>query len=277
METTEFRRMTLPELRMVLGWAAEEGWNPNPDDAEAFHASDPRGFFVATRGGMPVASISVVNHSDTFAFLGLYICRPEFRGQGIGIGLWTHALAHAGNRTVGLEGVLDQQANYRKSGFSTVGETHRFEGYAEGESNSAIRPFESNDLDNLATLDASANGFEKRRFLAGWLPEDGTRRTLVAEDSGGLRGYATVRKCLQGHKIGPLVAKDTETAIGLLQAAAKASGGDIVVDVPDDQADLTAHCRALGLSSSFSTARMYRGEPPRSDGARRLIATLELG
>ena len=75
----QHRTMSLDELRVVLDWAAEEGWNPGLDDAEAFHAADPEGFFLAIDKGTPVAAISVVNHSDNFAFLGLYLCRPEYR------------------------------------------------------------------------------------------------------------------------------------------------------------------------------------------------------
>ncbi len=86
------RTATLADVNLMLDWAADEGWNPGLDDAAAFHASDPEGFFVAERAGAPVAAISVVNHDDRNAFLGLYLCRPEWRGQGIGLALWNHAL-----------------------------------------------------------------------------------------------------------------------------------------------------------------------------------------
>ncbi|MCB1350353.1 MAG: GNAT family N-acetyltransferase, partial [Maritimibacter sp.] len=80
------------EIGTVLDWAAAEGWNPGLDDAAAFFAADPEGFFVTERDGAPVAAISVVNHAPDMAFLGLYLCRPEWRGQGIGFALWQHAL-----------------------------------------------------------------------------------------------------------------------------------------------------------------------------------------
>ena len=74
---TRTRRMTLADLETVLEWAADEGWNPGVEDAEAFLAADPEGFFVTEDDGVPVAAISVVNHSPDFAFLGLYLCRPS--------------------------------------------------------------------------------------------------------------------------------------------------------------------------------------------------------
>ena len=98
------RNADLSELETVLDWAAAEGWNPGLADAEAFYTADPQGFFVAEADGAPVAAISVVNHDAKNAFLGLYICKPEVRGQGIGFALWQHALRHAGDRSVGLDG-----------------------------------------------------------------------------------------------------------------------------------------------------------------------------
>ena len=125
MTAASFRTATLPELSRILDWAADEGWNPGIEDAEAFFAADPGGFFVADHDGTPVAAISVVNHSDSFAFLGLYICHPDWRGTGLGFALWTHAIAHAGGRTIGLDGVPAQQDNYARSGFELAGRTRR--------------------------------------------------------------------------------------------------------------------------------------------------------
>ena len=52
-----------------------------------------------------------------FAFLGFYIVRPDLRGRGYGLRIWNAAVDHAGGRTIGLDGVVAQQENYKKSGF----------------------------------------------------------------------------------------------------------------------------------------------------------------
>ena len=130
---TAFRNATLSELSLVLDWAADEGWNPGIKDAVAFFAADPVGFFVAVdEHDQPIASISVVNHTASFAFLGLYIVHQDYRGRGIGLDLWQHALEHAGSRTVGLDGVEAQQENYCVSGFVNSGATTRFTGWITG-------------------------------------------------------------------------------------------------------------------------------------------------
>src|SRR6478735_2002601 len=92
------RSMTGDDLALALDWAAAEGWNPGLGDANAFRAEDPDGFLMAFVGEEPAAAISVVRYGEAFAFLGLYIAAPAFRGQGIGWRLWQAGLAHAGNR-----------------------------------------------------------------------------------------------------------------------------------------------------------------------------------
>ena len=82
------RRARKDEIGLILDWAAAEGWNPGLDDAAAFFAADPQGFFIAENDGEPIAAISVVNHSERFAFLGLYLCLRNWRGRGIGYALW---------------------------------------------------------------------------------------------------------------------------------------------------------------------------------------------
>lgn len=266
------------EIALLLDWAAAEGWNPGLDDARAFFAADPGGFFVAERAGAPVAAISVVNHSADFAFLGLYLCLPAFRGQGIGYALWKHALEHAGPRTVGLDGVADQQANYARSGFVRTGSTTRLEGRLPAGDPSGIRDLGAGDLAAAAALDRAANGVERPAFLEAWLGESPTRTSVVLEGQGGIAGLATARACRAGCKIGPVVAPDLEAALALAAAAARRIGAeDAIIDVPEDQPEFRAALEDLGFVPTFATARMYRGAIPATSPALFAIATMELG
>ncbi len=111
------RAMTEADLALALEWAAAEGWNPGLNDAHCFYAADPQGFFVGELDGVPVGCVSAVRYGSGFGFLGLYIVKPEHRGQGFGLELWRAAMDHLGDRLIGLDGVVAQQENYRKSGF----------------------------------------------------------------------------------------------------------------------------------------------------------------
>lgn len=273
-----FRSASLSDVSLMLDWAAAEGWNPGLDDAAAFHASDPEGFFIAETGGVPVAAISVVNHSDSFAFLGFYICRPDWRGKGIGFALWQHALAHVGHRTVGLDGVADQEANYARSGFVRVGASVRFEGKLLAETSARVRPVTDDDRAALAVLDAEANGVSRASFLAGWTSDTATRRTLVLETGSEVTGFATIRACREGAKIGPIVAPSASDALTLSRAAlVQPRASRVIIDVPSTNTALTAALRAKGFTDTFATARMYRGAAPATTQNLQAIATMEVG
>ena len=263
------------EIGTVLDWAAAEGWNPGLDDAAAFFAADPEGFFVTERDGAPVAAISVVNHAPDMAFLGLYLCRPEWRGQGIGFALWQHALAHAGARTVGLDGVAAQQANYAKSGFAHAGASLRYEGRLDAAASPRVRPATPADAAAIDALDRAANGYARPGFLAGWVAATETRRTLVLDEGA---GFATIRACRDGVKIGPVVAPDDRAALVLARAALAVLPADrVILDLPSSNLALQTALTRLGFAETFATARMYRGPAPRGSATLQAIATMELG
>lgn len=263
---------TLAELNHVLDWATDEGWNPGLDDAAAYYAADADGFFVARDNDVPVASISVVNHTDAFAFLGLYITVPAYRGKRIGFGLWQHAIQHAGRRTIGLDGVPEQQANYAASGFKSVGGTVRFAGTLEGARTNAVSVAQPSDIEGLVAREAQLSGVRKEAYLSAWFSNTSTRTTLIAED-----GFCTVRRCRSGAKVGPLVADSPQAALRLLRHAAAEMGPDLTIDVPQSASDLTAVCQGLGFTAGFETARMYVGAAPPASGTLFAVTSLELG
>lgn len=268
----------LSELSLILDWAAEEGWNPGLDDAETFFATDPGGFFVAVdKQDEPIASISVINHTADFAFLGLYIVRKEFRGRGIGLGLWRHAMQHAGSRTVGLDSVEAQQENYRASGFAYAGATTRFTGRVMERKGRGIRAVEPNEIASLIQMEAAASGVSKPKYLRPWLSGSDNRTTFVKRDQGAISGFCTIRTCQTGAKIGPLVATNVDVARELIAHPATGISGPISMDVPNTSTALAMMCRTMEWQPGFQTARMYKGVFDASGHECFAVTSLELG
>ena len=272
------RNATQSELCEVLDWAAAEGWNPGLDDAAAFYRADPKGFFVAVDGAdRPVAAISVVNHNDSFAFLGLYIVRPEHRGKGIGLALWQRALRHAGNRTIGLDGVAAQQDNYASVGFVHAGGTTRFTGMVNGAPDAGIRLATAGDIPAMILQETAASGTAKYRYLGMWFELTAHRSSLVREGARGIDGFCTLRTCREGVKIGPLVAEDPDIAARLIAHAASLADGPLTLDVPGGSTQLRAVCDGFQMAAGFETTRMYRGPFQTGEHPCFAVASLELG
>ncbi|OCX66807.1 GNAT family N-acetyltransferase [Thioclava sp. SK-1] len=275
---THYRTATAQELTQILQWARAEGWNPGLDDATAFYAADPIGTFVAEVDETIIAAITVVNHNDDFAFLGLYLCQPDWRGKGIGFALWSFALDHAQSRIVGLDGVAAQQANYAKSGFVRQGATRRYCGHIAPEPGLGIRRISPGDIPACLTLDTASNGFARPDFMTAWLTETDSRYTVVLDHGQGPDGLATIRRCEDGVKIGPVIAPDTDSAMTLIRAALhECPAQTLYLDLPDVAHGLAARLHVLGFKVTFETARMYRGTAPLPGPHLHAIATMELG
>lgn len=257
------RTATREELDILVGWAAKEGWNPGACDAGCFHAADPNGFLLGLLDGEPVTGISAVSYGSSFGFLGFYLCVPERRGQGYGLRTWNAGMARLEKvRTIGLDGVVDQQGNYAKSGFILEHRNIRFGGRpAAVSADPSIRALTDADRHSLDAMDLACFGYARPAFLDAWLGADG-HRALGCFQGARLDGYAVTRPCREGTKIGPLFAVSPEIAERLFDAAATGVDGPVFLDTPEPNKAAMALAEKKGLTPSFETARMYLGPKP---------------
>ena len=280
MEGYRVRVMSRAELDLAVDWAKAEGWNPGLHDAGAFHAVDPEGFLIGELDGQPAACISVVRYPGDFGFLGFYIVRPELRGRGLGWDLWRAGLAHLEGCTVGLDGVVAQQENYRKSGFALAHRNIRYGGAPPSGTSPATTLVDARTVpfDRLLAWDRALFPALRAAFLSNWIALPGAT-ALAALNDGDLRGFGVIRPCHTGSKIGPLYAADRGTARDLaLALAATAGDGPVFLDTPEVNREAVLLAEELGLTPQFETARMYFGPAPAIDTARLYgVTTFELG
>lgn len=280
------RVATVGEVATIIDWAAAEGWNPGLVDASCFRAQDPDGFFVGVEDEVPVSAVSVVTYGEDFAFLGLYIVRPDRRGQGHGLATWRAGLAHAGRRTVGLDGVVAQQDNYRRSGFALAHRNIRYAGTivpsvagaVAGAGGTEVVALGAVDADRLLAYDGTCFPAPRPAFLRAWATAPGHRGFALIRD-GQLAGYGVARPARDGYKIGPLFADDQAGAETLFDALTASLGSSLVcLDVPEPNAAAARLAERRGLVAAFETARMYTG-PIRPVALDRVfgITSFELG
>jgi GNAT superfamily N-acetyltransferase len=256
------RTMRPDEISIAVNWAEAEGWNPGLADEACFAAADSEGFLIGELDGAPAASVSCVRYGASFAFLGFYIVRQDLRGRGYGLRIWNAAIAHAGRRVIGLDGVVAQQENYRKSGFELAYPNIRYGGTvtALDRPHTGVVALTELPLAAVEASDATVFPAPRTAFWRAWIGSSGhVGRALVR--GGELAGWGVIRPCRKGHKIGPLVADDRAAAEVVLSALlASAGGGEIFLDVPSINRDAIALAENLGLTPVFETARMYTGK-----------------
>ena len=251
------------ELTTFVEWAKAEDWSPGFDDAIAFFAADPGGFFVGRVAGEIVTMISAVSYRGdpavgNYGFLGFYITRKDMRGKGYGLKIFNHAMSYLkskGCASIGLDGVLERVKDYEKSAFVRSYDHQRF-GFdivskqSNGSSGThyvdgvAIVPLRHVPFSQLLEADRAWFGYDRTSFLSALvsgpgavsfaavrLSEDGKLRFNSYRD---ICGYVITRPAVSGFKIGPLFATKDSVASELVAAVVRTLpvGSHVAVDIP---------------------------------------------
>ncbi|HII06657.1 MAG TPA: GNAT family N-acetyltransferase [Methanotrichaceae archaeon] len=264
-EDYAIRRMRRDEVELAIDWAAAEGWNPGLNDADCFYSADPKGFFIGLLNDEPVGCISAVAYGKTFGFLGLYIVRQNFRGRGFGIGLWHEGMDYLLGRRVGLDGVVEQQENYKKSGFQFIHRSVRYQGEGTGDTidDPGIIDLSEVSFNDLKRYDMLHFPDQRDQFLKTWVDQPNSVALGFVGDER-LKGYGLLRPCRLGFKIGPLFAEDERVAESLFRALTGGAekGAPVFLDVPEPNSAALRLAERHKMEKTFETARMYtRGDP----------------
>ncbi len=268
-------------INIAVEWAAAEGWNPGLNDGHCFYKSDINGFFIGLLDGEPIACISAVAYNNDFAFMGFYIVKPEYRGKGYGIKIWNSAMDYLRTQNIGLDGVVEQQPNYKKSGFRLAYNNIRYE-YKSFRTNDAfpeIVSFSEVSFTELLHYDSNLFPVQRPVFLKCWL-EMTNNHSLAAVVDGKLSGYCVIRKCVSGNKIGPLFADNKDIAEKLFISANNLIEVDssVFLDAPEINKDAEALALKYEMKKVFETARMYTKQQPEIDLSKVFgVTTFELG
>lgn len=282
------RQMTRAEAEDLVEWAAREGWNPGLHDAELFWTADPDAFVAAELDGELVGGGAITSYDGQFGFMGLFIVRPEFRGQGLGNRLW-HARRDRliarlqPGATIGLDGVFAMQAYYAAGGFTFSHRSMRFRSdrrtaSVRAASSDEILPLTDVPFDDVIAYDRRCFPGPRERFLRGWIAQ-ADARALGCRRAGRLSGFGVVRRCREGWKIGPLFADDAEAAEAIHAGLTRFAGdGPVYLDAPENNPAAIELVRRHGMTEVFGCARMYLGPPPAIAHDRVFgVTTFELG
>ncbi|MGF1749052.1 GNAT family N-acetyltransferase [Vibrio cionasavignyae] len=265
MKGFHIRTMTESELDIAVAWAAAEGWNPGLNDAQNYYLADPKGFLVGVLDGEPIACISVVRYEDSFGFLGFYIVKPEYRGLGYGWKIWQHGMAYLDGCNIALDGVVDQQDNYQRSGFGLSHRNIRYEGVTRKRDDTTDKVVEvsSVDEDDLNHYLAAFFPAIRAEFNHAWFTQPNSVAILYL-DGNEIKGVGVIRSCHSGYKVAPLFADNAEIANELYRSLLShvEETAPVYLDVPESNTAAVTLAHRNQMMPCFETARMYTKTSP---------------
>jgi hypothetical protein len=187
-------------------------------------------------------------------------------------------MAYMDGRNVGLDGVVAQQGNYRKSGFKLAYRNIRHQGDGGGAEPRGLIDLSSVAFDEIARYDGTVFPAARPGFLRRWIRQP-QGAALGIRGQQRLEGYGVLRACRRGFKIGPLFADDPHIAGILFQGlASRAPGQPIFLDTPEANPAAIELAKQHGMEPVFETARMYTKDPPAGRiGQCFGVTTFELG
>jgi len=282
----DIRQMNFEELRQLVDWANDEGWNPGLNDAQCFWSIDPEGYLAACENHEFVGGGAIVRHSESFGFMGLFIVSKLHRGKKLGTQLWFARRDHLLSRlneggTIGLDGVDAMVPFYERGGFKQLTRHRRFEldtAAPEIRRPTDVVDLRSVNLETVADFDRRCFPARREQFLAEWINQPGAVSSGFVED-GKLLGFGVMRPCVTGWKIGPLFADSDVVADALIQSfQIEGQGKPIFLDAPDNNPSAIALCSKYRMKEIFGCVRMYYGPVPKLDHDCIFgVTTLEVG
>ena len=259
------RTMKQDEVNLAIEWAAKEGWNPGIHDADCYYSADSNGFFIGILGDEPIATISAVKYGKSFGFIGFYIVKPEYRGKGYGMKIWNKGLKYLHGRNVGLDGVIAQQENYKKSGFKFAYRNIRYQGNGGGKfpKNSSVIKLSEINFETVNFYDQKLFPENRTDFLKSWINQSDSKALGILKDNK-LAGFGVIRKCNSAYKIGPLFADNADLAeeLFLVLKSQTKSTDKFFLDTPEINKAALNLAETYKMNVVFETARMYTKEAP---------------
>jgi GNAT superfamily N-acetyltransferase len=253
--------MTMADIPAGMRLKDIAGWNQTPADWERFLRASPEGCFVVECAGQVVGTVTTIAYEGRFAWIGMVLVDPDFRGRGIGTMLLEKAIAYldaAGIPTLKLDATPQGKPLYEKLGFASEYEIERWV-LRRSTSAAVVAPPADSDLAEVLALDREVFGASRSPLLQS-LRECAPELTSVVRGHAEIAGYAFGRRGSRADHLGPWVARDESVARQLLETFLQRSSRETVfVDCLKDNPWARPMLRACGFEFARPLTRMYRG------------------
>ncbi|MGH4034757.1 GNAT family N-acetyltransferase [Actinomycetota bacterium Odt1-20B] len=257
------RRLTPQDVSACADLSENRGW-PREDHKWSLLLSAGTGYGIDDPEGGLVAACVVTEYGlpgqPGLAAIGMVLVAERHARQGVGLRLMHHVIEEAGTTPLTLHATPYGQPLYEQLGFKTTGRAEMVRGrFTSGgqEPQVPTRPATAEDLPAILRLDTEVFGLDRTHMLTRLPAFSDLFR--VAELDGEIVGYASAWPNMETHVVGPLIARDTETAKSLIASLGTRSDRPLRTDIDVRHEELLSWVKERGLAPVSFNAVMTCG------------------
>jgi GNAT superfamily N-acetyltransferase len=277
------RAMTIADISAAQRLKEIAGWNQTKADWDRFLEASKIGCFVAVLDGEVRGTAATISYEDQFAWVGMVLVDPAYRGRGIGTKLLERTIEYLDAMSIPcikLDATPQGKPIYEKLGFLPEYEIERWTlrrdripvGGSSGDRGQTVVP--QNLLEQILEADRAVFGASRSSLLKS-VHREGPDLTSAVTFEGKLLGYAFGRRGSFADHLGAWMANDAATARSLLERFLSRSSREIlIVDYLKSNDVAEQLLRSLGFSFTRPLTRMYRGQNAFPGHTKRLCAIL---
>ncbi|WP_327682428.1 GNAT family N-acetyltransferase [Streptomyces sp. NBC_00467] len=266
------RRLTRDDLVACADLSEDRGW-PREEHKWGLLLAAGTGYGIDDPAGKGLVSASVVtSYGPGLSAIGMVLVAQRYERQGIGRRMMQQLVREAGPTPLTLHATPSGRPLYEQLGFVNVGRAEMVRGHFRPDpaATTAVstRPATAEDLPRIVRLDTEVFGLDRTHMITR-LPAFADQ-LRVAEDEGVLTGYAAAWPNMETHVIGPLIARDTDTAKALITSLAPATDRPFRTDIDVRHEELLTWLKERGLQQiAFNAVMTYGIDDLPGDWTRR--------
>lgn len=257
------RRLTPRDLTACADLSQDRGW-PREEHKWGLLLTAGHGYGIDDPDGGLVAACVVTEYGSgqrvELGAIGMVLVAERHSRKGVGRRLMRHVVATMDGTPLTLHATPLGRPLYEELGFKTVGQVEMLMGRFTpdgSETSVPTRAATAEDLPSILRLDAEVFGVDRTPVLVR-LPAFADQ-VRVAEEDGRITGYAAAWPNMRTHVVGPLIARDTETAKALVESLAARTDRPLRTDVDVRHEELLVWAKRRGLAPVMPNAVMMLG------------------
>ncbi|MFD8419186.1 GNAT family N-acetyltransferase [Streptomyces sp. NPDC059466] len=257
------RRLTLRDLTACADLSEDRGW-AREEHKWGLLLTAGKGYGIDAPDGGLVTACVVTEYGTPgrpdLGAIGMVLVAKRYARQGVGRRLMRHVVAGTGLTSLTLHATPYGQPLYEELGFKVTGRAEMVLGpfVLDGPAPEvSTRPAGAEDLTGILRLDAEVFGLDRTHMITR-LPAF-SDQLRVAEENGRITGYAAAWPNMDTHVVGPLIARDTETAKALVTSLAARTDRHLRTDIDVRHEELLSWVKACGLETVGFNAVMAYG------------------